>query len=199
LSEYYIEVANAALGWIGETEGPALNEAVYNAGAAFDLPFLEIGGYAGKSACWIGAAARELDTVLFSVDWHRGSPEMAPGRECHHPEVIGIDGVHDTLPHFRANVRRAGLEQYVIPVAASSHDLAQYWNTQVSFLFIDGDHSEEGVMDDFLSWEGNIVPGGTLALHDYPVISGRAAIVAGQMGYTHTLQTESLLLMEKSA
>ena len=35
-------------------------------------PMLEIGSYCGKSAIYLGAAARERDTVLFALDHHRG-------------------------------------------------------------------------------------------------------------------------------
>ena len=38
-------------------------------------PLLEIGTYCGKSAVYLGAAAREAGTVCFTVDHHRGSEE----------------------------------------------------------------------------------------------------------------------------
>ena len=42
-------------------------------------PLLEIGTYCGKSAVYLGAAARAAGTVLFTVDHHRGSEENQAG------------------------------------------------------------------------------------------------------------------------
>jgi len=156
------EVGEAAKGWLNPGEG----EHLYARAGQCDGPFVEIGGYCGKSACYIGAAARDVDTVLFSVDWHRGSPEMAPGQNCHDPDMVGLDGVFDTLPHFRRTIRAAGLEGHVIPIAGSSHIVGQHWNTPIGFLFIDGAHDGQGVMADYELWAPHVMPGGYLVFHD---------------------------------
>ena len=77
--------------------------------AARDVPvdgaFLEIGGYCGKSAVYLGAAARERGTLLFSVDHHRGSEENQPGWEWHEPDLVDASvGKIDTLPFFRRTI-----------------------------------------------------------------------------------------------
>ncbi len=36
----------------------------------------------------------------------------------------------------------------------------------IDFIFIDGDHSYEGLKADWASWSPNVVPGGIVALHD---------------------------------
>ena len=48
-------------------------------------PLLEVGTYCGKSAIYLGAAARAAGTVLFTVDHHRGSEENQAGWEHHDP------------------------------------------------------------------------------------------------------------------
>src|SRR5689334_23081015 len=90
-------------------------------------PFVEVGSYCGKSTVFLGAAARELDTVVFAVDHHLGSPEMQPGRENRNDRVVGADGVHDTLFEFRRTIRAAELEPWVIPVVGESTTVATFW------------------------------------------------------------------------
>lgn len=160
-------MADAALGWLYPTEAEALH--AYATEAAALGPIVEVGNYAGKSTIWLAAAAAAAGQVVFAVDTHRGNPEMAPDRECHHPEMIGVDGVHDSLPHFRANVRRAGLEHAVVAVAAPSVLVAAHWCTPAGLVFVDGDHSDEGVMADYEAWAPHIAAGGFLAFHDVPV------------------------------
>lgn len=174
------EVGEQAKGWLNPGEGETLHS--YAKAVAHLGPLVEIGGYCGKSACYIGAAAQAAGQLLFSVDWHRGSPEMAPGRECHDSEMVGLDGVFDTLPHFRRTIRAAGLEDTVVPVAGSSVIVGPHWNTPISFLFIDGAH-DEGVTADYMLWAKHVVPGGLLVFHDQyiPVIqrTGELAVAEG--------------------
>src|SRR6185295_15757400 len=75
--------ARAAIGFMPDDEGLALHHAGLAAGARG--PLLEIGTYCGKSAIYLGAAARSCGTVLFTVDHHRGSEEIQAGWE-HHDE-----------------------------------------------------------------------------------------------------------------
>ena len=61
-----------------DEEGMALHRAGLVAGRTGLGPLLEIGTYCGKSAVYLGAAARaDRDGALFSVDHHRGSEETA--------------------------------------------------------------------------------------------------------------------------
>lgn len=201
MTETWREVAETCLGWLHPAEGPALqryaNQAVDKCGSTY--PMAEIGGYAGKSACWLGGVARYRDVILFSIDWHRGSPEMASDRECHHPEMIGHDGLFDSLPHFRSNIRKAGLESHVVPVAGDSRTVGRYWGIQLSLLFIDGGHDGETVESDFLWWHQNVVPGGFLLFHDatIPEIGGTAdaAVESGRFQFVE--QVDSLRVLRR--
>ncbi|MCR9270051.1 MAG: class I SAM-dependent methyltransferase [Hyphomonadaceae bacterium] len=130
-------------------------------------PCLEIGGYCGKSATYIGAACVEADEILFSIDHHRGSEENQPGWEYFDPEVWDeAAGAVDTLPFFRDTIRRAGLEDTVVPVVGRSIDIAKRWHTPLSFLFIDGGHTMEHALNDYRGWTPHLMPGGVLAIHD---------------------------------
>ncbi|MDQ1375446.1 MAG: 1-O-methyltransferase, partial [Actinomycetota bacterium] len=82
------EVAQAAKGFMPDDEGMALHDAASRAAASGLGPLLEVGTYCGKSALYIGAAAREQGNVLFTVDHHRGSEENQAGWEHHDLEVV---------------------------------------------------------------------------------------------------------------
>jgi len=187
------EVADQAKGWLFPDEAEALHAfALLAAESLPGLPLVEIGGYCGKSACWIGAAAQEHGTVLYSIDHHRGSPEMAPGRECHDPDLI-IDGAHDSLPQFRATIRQAGLDDTVIPVVGPSQTVGAHWDTAVSFLFVDGGHDTRTVTGDYKLWSPHLASGGVLAFHD--TTDRSIAPLMDQVradGWTLTAEIESL-------
>src|SRR3954471_6611323 len=84
-------------------------------------PALEVGTYCGKSAIWLGAAAREVGGTVVTVDHHRGSEENQAGWEHHDDTLVDPDlGVMDTLPTFRRTIRDAGLEEQVVAVVGRS-------------------------------------------------------------------------------
>src|SRR5438105_3265189 len=98
-------------------------------------PGLEIGSYCGKSAVYLGAAAREAGSVLFTVDHHRGSEENQPGWEWHDPETVDPEfGLMDTLPFLRKTIARAGLEEHVVPVVGRSRTVSAHWRTPLDLL-----------------------------------------------------------------
>jgi len=47
-----------------------------------------------------------------------------------------------------------------------SNAVAQRWEGAVDLVFIDGDHSEEGVRTDWEDWHGFVEPGGAVLFHD---------------------------------
>lgn len=152
-------------GFLDPAEGALLYETAY-AQAAFG-PCVEIGGYCGKSAVYIGSACAAQNEILFSVDHHRGSEENQPGWEYHDPEIWDADaGAVDTLPFFRETIRKADLEGTVIPIVGRSIDIAARWQTPLSFLFIDGGHTMEHALNDYRGWTPHLMPGGCLAIHD---------------------------------
>lgn len=141
--------------------------ALYEAAMRCDGPFVEIGTYCGKSSVYLGAAARERGTVLYTIDHHRGSEEMQSDWDHHDTAVVDPDtGRMDSLPFFRRTIEEAGLEDVVIAVVGDSALVADHWTTPVGFLFIDGGHSEDIAMRDYEGWGPKLRGGGVLALHD---------------------------------
>jgi MMP 1-O-methyltransferase len=160
-----LEVARAAKGFMPDDEGLALHAAGHEAASVG--PLLEIGSYCGKSAVYLGAAARAGDTMLFSVDHHRGSEENQAGWEHHDPEVVDrATGRMDTLPFFRRTIERAGLEDAVVAVVGDSTTIAVHWRTPLGLVFVDGGHAIDMVLADYEAWSPHIAPDGMLVFHD---------------------------------
>lgn len=167
MEERLLAVARAAKGFMPEDEGMALHDAGADAARSGLGPLLEVGTYCGKSAVYLGAAARAGGTVLFTVDHHRGSEENQDGWEHHDRDVVDErSGRMDTLPFFRRTIEEAGLEDVVIGVVGSSPVVASHWRTPLGFLFIDGGHGAEPAWADYRGWTPHLAPGGLLAIHD---------------------------------
>ncbi|MDQ1520833.1 MAG: 1-O-methyltransferase [Actinomycetota bacterium] len=194
-------VVRATKGFMPEDEGDALYAAALD-GARLG-PLLEIGTYCGKSAVYLGAAARELDTVLFTVDHHRGSEENQAGWEHHDSELVDPEsGRMDTLPFFRRTMEAAGLEDVVVGVIGPSVPIAAAWRTPLGFLFVDGGHAEPVAMADYEGWSPHVVHGGVLAIHDVferPEEGGQAPFHVWQRavtdGFTPVSVTGSLRVL----
>ncbi|HEV8116840.1 MAG TPA: class I SAM-dependent methyltransferase [Acidimicrobiales bacterium] len=173
LTDIERSAAAAAKGFLPDDEA----EALHAAALAADGPFLEVGSYCGRSAVWLGAAARARDTVLFAVDHHRGSEENQAGWEWHDPEVVDpVTGRMDTLPFLRRTLAAADLEDVVVPVVGPSAAIGRAWATPLGLLFIDGGHGEEVVRADEAAWLPHVRVGGLLAIHDVftdPAAGGR--------------------------
>ena len=198
-----LAAARAAKGFMPDDEGVALYEAGLKAGGVG--PLLEIGTYCGKSAVYLGAAARAAGTVLFTVDHHRGSEENQSGWEHHDADVVDpATGRMDTLPFFRRTIEGAGLEDVVIAVVGRSVPVARAWRTPLGLLFIDGGHALDVAMADYEGWASNVLPGGVLVFHDVfedPAEGGQAPFAVWQRavadGFTPVSTTGSLRVLRR--
>jgi MMP 1-O-methyltransferase len=160
--------AEHAKGFMPSKEGLALFEAACQYGERG--PICEIGTYCGKSAVYLGAAARHAGSVVLTVDHHRGSEEIQPGWAHHDPTLMDLRfGKMDSLPAFRCTIAAAGLEDEVIAIVGRSEQVARLWSTPLAMLFIDGGHSDEPVTRDYEGWAPHVMEGGALVFHDiYP-------------------------------
>ena len=159
------ELAEKVKGFMPSDEGLALTK--HATSVEIDGPFLEVGSYCGKSAIYLGVAAKKIGRILFSVDHHRGSEENQPGWEWHDPEIVDKEiGLIDTLPEFRKNIKKADLEETVVAVVGDSPVVAKNWTTPLSLLFIDGGHGSEPAHADYENWVPKLLIGGKLLIHD---------------------------------
>ena len=149
-----------------DAEGFALYQVGVVAAASALGPLLEIGTYCGKSAVYLGAAARAGGSTLFTVDHHRGSEENQAGWEYHDSSLVDASGRIDTLGWARRTIIEAGLEPEVVLVVGASATVARFWSTPLALVFIDGGHGAEVAWDDYRAWAPLVAPGGRLAIHD---------------------------------
>jgi cephalosporin hydroxylase len=90
------------------------------------------------------------------------------------PDAVIVSMDIDIPPHTRrARERMARESQQIVSIQGDSHDPATrdrvgeaLGGRELDFLFIDGDHSYEGVRTDFELYRGLVRKGGLIALHD---------------------------------
>ncbi len=165
MSDDLLALARAAKGFMPDDEGLLLHRRALE--RLPHGPGLEVGSYCGKSAIYLGAAARAVSGTVFTVDHHRGSEENQAGWEHHDPTLVdpGV-GLMDTLPVFRRTIHDAGLEDVVVAIVGGSTTVSRHWRTPLSLLFIDGGHGEEPANADYAGWAPWVMAGGLLVIHD---------------------------------
>jgi len=168
VSDDWLDHALAAKGFMPEDEGMLLHRRALEQLA--HGPVLEVGTYCGKSAVYMGAAARIVggpQAVVFTVDHHHGSEENQAGWEHHDASLVDArTGRMDTLPVFRRTIEDAGLEDVVVAVIGQSTTVSAHWRTPLSLLFIDGGHAEVHAQNDYSGWAHHLAPQGLLVIHD---------------------------------
>ncbi|GAA4610322.1 class I SAM-dependent methyltransferase [Actinoallomurus liliacearum] len=198
--------AEAAKGFMPAPEGLALYETALEYGTRG--PILEVGTYCGKSAVYLGAAARTAGSTVVTVDHHHGSEENQAGWEYHDPSLVDpTTGRMDTLPVFRRTIAAAGLEDHIVAVVGESGTVAALWGRPLAMVFIDGGHAEDLAQADYDGWAPHVMPGGALVFHDIfpdPADGGQApyrvyqrAVATGQ--WTERRVEGSLRVLERTA
>ncbi len=128
---------------------------------------LEIGSYCGKSAYVIGSACQRNNSILFTIDHHKGSEEQQPGEEYFDSQLFDKNlSQMNTFPFLQQTLIKSHLEDVVVPIIASSSVVGKFWTTPLSMVFIDGGHSFEAAIIDYLTWKDHVLPGGFLVFHD---------------------------------
>lgn len=153
-------------GWLRPLSGAML----YRLATAYAplSTFVELGSYLGRSATWLGSAAKDRQGRLFAIDdW-----QTAPRRPGVPADMHGA---------FLANVARVGLTPHVEAWRMDTRKAALQWDPArpIGLLYIDADHRYEGVKADFELWERYLCPGGYIVFDDVPSWVGPTRLVAG--------------------
>ena len=157
-------VAARTKGFMPDDEAAALRAAAATAAPGL---WLEIGTYCGKSTVHLGAVAAERGSHLVTLDHHRGSEENQPGWEWHDQSLVDpLSGRFDTLPSLRCTLADADLEGTVSVLVATTQQVAPWWTTPLTLLFLDGNHTEDVAQHDYAAFARHLLPGGVLAVHD---------------------------------
>lgn len=133
-----------------------------------DVLCVEIGSYIGASAELI--ASQIINGKLFCIDtWNNEGM---------------TEGLRDTWTEFQNNTRH--LEDRIIPVRGFSYDVVGIINGHcantrgdkcIDLLFIDGDHSYEGVKKDWDLYSPILQPNSIVIFHDYGWAEGVQKVV----------------------
>src|SRR5262245_23879896 len=149
-------------GFLHDLEGYILLQLAAKGGGVGAI--VEIGSFMGRSTSFLAAGSKMAGREkVIAVDHFRGSTEHQAGQHFANPTLIQIG---TTFPRFQENLRRVNLDDYVMPIRASSSEAVREWQAPIRLLFIDGDHEYESVRYDFEAWSRFVVPHGLVCLHD---------------------------------
>ena len=115
---------------------------------------MEIGSARGKSACFVGRALKENGSgKIFAIDPHTRTD-------------WNDENSVDTLEIMRANIRALKVERHVEIIRDTSVNAAARWMLPIDMIFIDGDHSYEGVKRDWELFSPFVRQFGVVVFHD---------------------------------
>jgi len=121
---------------------------------------VEIGSWTGNSAVLIGTIVKRMCGKLYSIDWYQGGV----GEE-HLKSLAEKINIRDI---FMSNMKFFELEDTVTQMNTKSEAANKDFDKEsLDFIFIDGDHTYEGVKEDIKLWLPKLKRGKILAGHDY--------------------------------
>ncbi len=104
--------------------------------------------------------------VIINIGAERGTSTLAMLEERQDAIIFSIDV--GPCESEKENIHRAGLDETkVIRLFGRSQDIGRFWPFYVDFVWVDGDHSYDGVLGDIETWLRKIGAGGIFAFHDY--------------------------------
>jgi predicted O-methyltransferase YrrM len=119
---------------------------------------VEIGSYLGASSTFLAAGAKESRGLVYCVDtWENDAMS---------------EGQRDTYEEFMKNTQR--FKTVIAPLRGLSTDIARSFNKRIDLLFIDGDHSYEGVKEDVEAW--------------FPKLNEKAVVIFHDIGWAEGVQ-----------
>jgi hypothetical protein len=149
-------------GWLSVDEAIALYE-LARATPALQPVVVEIGSWQGKSSVVLGRGLAGKDNpTLYCIDPFDASGDQVSAPEYQQRAANFATPLQDG---FLANLRRAGVRQFVEVLKGYSHVVAPGFTRGIDLLFLDGDHGD-GALQDYRDWAPKVKPGGAIALHD---------------------------------
>jgi predicted O-methyltransferase YrrM len=124
---------------------------------------VEIGSWQGRSTSFLARAASESKNGrFFAIDHFRGNA----GKEESY--VVGKEDLSDLKNNFLENMRKLGLESEVNLMDMPNSEAAIHFHpNQIRFLFIDGDHTAEGVSRDIELFFPKLCSGAIVVFDDF--------------------------------
>jgi hypothetical protein len=134
----------------------------------------EVGVFRGRSICFLAEEFHRLGkdgSQIWGFD--PGEAIFGPGSPQTHPNLghayPGFEG--PSRPALVANLERTSEFRGGVVVRAvavrSTMGAQLFFDHTLDMVFLDGDHTAEGVREDILAWAPKLRAGGVLAGHDY--------------------------------
>ena len=115
---------------------------------------LEIGSFKGKSTIILSKAEQKLRGKVNIVAM---DPLTSPSK---------TDPDNSSRDDFFGNLEHAGVKNVVEFYEQRSQELADDWKRPIRLLWIDGDHTYDGVTSDIINYVNHLTVGGVIAFHD---------------------------------
>lgn len=185
-------------GMLPRERGLALYCLAFSSNITGDI--VEIGSWQGRSTCFFAQACRDSNNgIVRAIDHFKGNV----GKEHHY--AVGQPDLSDLEPNFRRNVAEAGLDPWVklynMPAQEAADKHTKDFN-DVRLLFIDGDHSYEGVTRDISLFSPLLKSGGLIVFDDYHNGGGGVVKAVGEHilnggGFDDFVQFPGVLIARK--
>jgi Methyltransferase domain len=135
---------------------------------------IEVGSWVGQTALVFERWFRQVYCIdawdLMLTDPNVSTDWFNPAK-CANPANIGPEQIKQAFGIFCSNCKDH-LYKTIIPCRGSSHLYASIWPFKVDMIFIDATHTYEEVKKNINEWLPHLLPGGTMAFHDYGVFAG---------------------------
>ncbi len=144
-------------GWLTQNEGAFLYEQAKKSSRKYAI--VEIGSWKGRSTVCLGIGAKDgKGGKVYAIDPHKDTTE--------HKNWSGKADTYDTYNIFLSNIKKGGVDKFIVPIRKTSAKAAATFKAPFSFLFIDGSHHFSHVKLDYELWFPKLIEGGTVAFHD---------------------------------
>lgn len=165
---------NLPNGWLYDKEATYLAWLVRDV-IGLEGSFLEIGSFHGRSTVAIGTEIKKLNACLYCIDiWNK---KLTEKEEIERKKIIEgyrkmsiatVDQFFkgDSYFIFTENIKANGLDNTIVPIIGFSSTIKKIWKIPLRFIFIDGNHDYEYILEDCL-WKRFLVNSGIICFHDY--------------------------------
>lgn len=154
-----------------------------------DACIVEVGSHRGRSTVALALGAK--GAPVYAIEPH----EVFEG-------MYGAKFGPEDRKAFFENMLRVGVVEDVRLVNLSSEVVSQGWTRSIGLLWLDGDHTIEGVRRDFEAWAPFLKPGGVVAFHDaLDPAGGPAQVIEALLAdsFEHVATAERLVALRRAA
>jgi predicted O-methyltransferase YrrM len=155
---YWLKKTASVDGWLTEAEGQALYYLAYTLPKHSNI--VELGSYMGKSSIMLAGGLEDSErknTKLYCIDLFKIAANDTE---------LNTYASGDIRLKFLKNIRYAGIDKRIEAIVSDTKSASAVWTKSIELLFIDADHTYDGVKADYENWEPFLNVGCYIAFHD---------------------------------